>query len=366
MKVRNWLIVITVCIVITAALANFKFQQIKAGIEFAESFPEPMETVEFVIAQESPWQPELSVIAEVKAVQSVDLRNELAGRIVEVGFTSGETVMAGQLLIRLDTSEEEAQLAAAKAETKLAELEYTRNQELVDRGVLSEADRDRTFSQRDASRALEMELQAVIDKKNIHAPFDAITGLHELEVGQYLDAGTLITRLVGVSDDIWIDFSLPQHQATLGIGDEITLNAPNLLNESKKARIIAIDAWVDTQSRNVRYRAMTNNATGELSPGYALTVDVPLGRPESKVLIPITAVRYDSFGPNVFVLIPAEEGARVSERATRRSVELGAEKDYMIIVESGLSVGERIATSGSFKLREGILVDAKRSPQLGN
>jgi membrane fusion protein (multidrug efflux system) len=330
-------------------------------MEMAASFPEPMESVEFTVAKEVTWQPTISVKAEAVAIQSVNIRNELDGRIVEVNFQPGDTVKAGQVLIRLDTSEERARLAAARAQTRLAELDYQRNQQLVEKRVISESERDRTFAERDASAAAEAQLEAIIEKMSIRAPFDAIAGLHELEVGQYLEGGTIITRLVGLNDEIWIDFSLPQHQAQLQVGDSIDLSTRQLKNVPPNARIIARDAWVDTQSRNIRYRAIADIKGFNLYPGSAISVNAPLSETTTAISIPVTAVRYDTHGTIVFVLVPDDGDERAAYRARQRSISLGLENNQNVYVLDGLNPGEIIATFGSFKLREGILVNAKGS-----
>ena len=358
MKFRRWLIVILCCFGIAAGLAWIKYSQIQQAIEFAQSFPEPMETVEFAITERTSWHPELDITAEIVATRSIELRNELSGRIVEVNFAAGETVAKGQVLVRQDTSQEEARLAAAVADSELAALEYERIRKLVERNVASESERDQTLARRNSSVAEQRALQAIIDKKNIVAPFDAISGLHELEVGEYLEGGTLISRLVGVSDEVWVDFTLPQAQAVLQTGDTVRITAPGILDDAMPARIIARDAWVDTRSRNVRFRAITGNADGRLSPGLSVTVNATVGSELAAVKVPNMSVRYDLIGPHVFVLDPIVGAERGTDRARRRPVTPGPELDQMIVISTGLQAGERVAANGAFKLREGLLVNA--------
>jgi membrane fusion protein (multidrug efflux system) len=124
------------------------------------------------------------------------------------------------------------------------------------------------------------------------------------------------------------------------------------------ARIIARDAWVDTRSRNVRFRAIAGNADGRLSPGHSVTVNVAVGSELTVVQVPNMAVRYDLVGPHVFVLDPLDGAERGTDRARRRPVTPGPEIDQMIVISAGLQVGERVAANGAFKLREGLLVNA--------
>ncbi|MGI9285535.1 MAG: efflux RND transporter periplasmic adaptor subunit [Pseudomonadales bacterium] len=300
MKLRRWVIIGLVCFCVTAALAAFKVMQIRAAIAFAESFPEPVEAVELAVVEQVSWRPNVSATAEVVAPRDVELSNELAGRIVEVGFEPGATVAASQLLVRFDTSEERARLEAAQAQAELARLVLARNKKLLKTGAAAKEAYDQAVAQRNAALAEERALRAIIAKKTLRASFAAEAGLHQLAVGQYLDAATVITRLVGTGEDIWLDFTLPQQQARLSKGDVVKAVAPGLLDRAIEATIIARDAWVDKQSRNVRYRALATEITN-LNPGTIVNVSVPMGQTQTVARLPATAVRYDSFGASVYV-----------------------------------------------------------------
>lgn len=358
MKLRRWVIIGVVCLCVVAALATFKVMQIRAAIAFGESFPETVEAVELAIVEQIEWRPSVSATAEIVALKDVELSNELAGRVVEVGFKPGASVVAGQLLVRFDTSEERARLEAARAQAELARLVLERNQKLLKTGSAAKESYDQAAAQRNATLAEERALQAVIAKKTLRAPFAAVAGLHELEAGQYLDAATVITRLVGTDKGVWLDFTLPQQQARLKTGDVVEAVAPGLLVQPVAATIIARNAWVDRQSRNVRYRALITEADA-LSPGTLVTVNVPTGPIRSVARVPETAVRYDSFGASVYVLEPAEPDAPAKERASRRAVTLGPQEKKTVIIVSGVKAGERVAANGAFKLRDGVLVAAK-------
>ncbi len=358
MKLRRWVMLGLACLCIVAALATFKVMQIRAAIAFGESFPETVEAVELAVVEQVQWRPSVSVTAEIVAPQDVELSNELAGRVVEVGFKPGDSVDAGQLLVRFDTSEERARLEAATAQAELARLVLDRNKKLLKTGSAAKESYDQAVAQRNAALAEERALQAVIAKKTLRAPFAAAAGLHELEAGQYLDAATVITRLVGTDKGVWLDFTLPQQKANLEKGKIVQVVAPGLLQQPIDATIIARNAWVDRQSRNVRYRALIT-AAGALSPGAIVTVNVPTGPPRRVLRVPETAVRYDSFGASVYVLEPAEPDAAAKERVSRRAVTLGPQENKTVIIISGLEADERIAANGSFKLRDGVLVSAK-------
>ncbi|MEJ2602707.1 MAG: efflux RND transporter periplasmic adaptor subunit [Gammaproteobacteria bacterium] len=358
-RFAGWLLVLVICLAIAGGLGLFKFMQIRAAIAFAQSFPESSEAVEAVYAEAVTRRPVVSAVGEVVPVRSVELRTELAGRITEVGFSPGARVTAGQVLVRLDTREEEARLAAAEAQAELAGIILARNESLTATSAVSKQAADTARAERDAAVATANRLRTIIDKMTLRAPFEAIAGLHELQPGQFLEAGTTVTRLVGVSEEVWIDFSLPQEESDLRIGDTVSVKAVRRRDESAEARVIARDPFVDRGSRNVRFRAVVPNEPGSLEPGAIVTVSVPVGAEATLLRIPATAVRRDAFGTSVFVLVPAEAGADAAERAERRAVEVDRIDAGHAFIRSGIAAGEKIATDGSFKLRDGILVNSR-------
>ncbi|HEY5645044.1 MAG TPA: efflux RND transporter periplasmic adaptor subunit [Pseudomonadales bacterium] len=363
---RGWLIVIGLCLLAAAGFGYYKYSRIQAAIAFAAGFPEQVVAVESVLATQEAWQPRTSVTGEVVARRSVSLSNELGGAIVEVGFRSGDRVRTGQVLVRLDTSEERAQLAAARADAEIARLELSRAEKLIRSGAAAQEARDQARARFDASVAAVNRLLAVIEKKTLRAPFDATTGLHELEIGQYLDKGAVIARLIGVDDAVWVDFTLPQQQATVRLGETVRVIVPGQ-DEELVAEVIARDAFVNERSRNVGLRALAQNAGDRLLPGSLVSVEVPMAQERVATLVPVTAVRRNSFGASVFVLKPAEQGARGGYRAALRPVTLGPQRGDRIIIAEGLEPGERVATAGAFKLREGALVnDVSRADPAGS
>jgi membrane fusion protein (multidrug efflux system) len=361
MQSRRWITVVAICVFLFVALAGYKALLISRAIAFAESFPEQSETVEAALVVQKPWVQNVSALGEVVAPQSVELRNELEGKISQVGFTSGIAVKKGQLLVQLDASEEQAQLKAAQAEAELARLALQRYSKLMKSNASSKDQYDQANAEYAVAVARAQALQATIDKKTLTAPFDAIAGLHTLEVGQFLSANTLVTRLVGVSADVWVDFYLPQQQAALPVGTPVSVTARSLLEAPVSGRIIAKDPSVTQSSRNLRFRAQIDKAPAALRPGVAVDVGVAAGMADSSLVLPSSAIRYDTTGPYVFVIKsvtkPADEkGKAVNElRASRRDVVLGSEQAKHTVIVSGVAAGERVATNGSFKLRDGML-----------
>ncbi len=362
-----WLIAVFLCVVTALGLGWYKYSQIQTAMAFAAAFPERVETVEGFTARESLWQPTTRVTGEVIAVRAVIIAAEVAGAIVDVGVEPGGRVAAGELLVRLDTSEERALLAAAEAELEIARLALMRSERLLDANLGTAEARDEARARFDAAEAARQRIAAVIAKKSLKAPFAATAGLHELDVGQFLDRGDEVVRLIGRGDSLWVDFTLPQEEALLAEGEWVVIfphgggfpHGGDL--DPVRARVIARDSFVNERSRNVRYRSLVDRAALGQHPGAIVTVQAPLGAPETATLVPAPAVRRDAFGAKLFVLRPSEEGARAPERAERREVTLGPRRGEFIVIASGLRPGERVAADGAFKLRDGVLVSATGS-----
>jgi len=361
MKLFSWITTVVVCGLVAVALGVYKYNQISAAIALGESFPEPAEAVEVYIVQSMPRQASVAVTGEVVATQSATLQNELTGRIVEVGFAPGAQVRQGQVLLRLDTSQERAQLDEARADQKIARLALKRAQRLVRSGAGSVEVQDQAQDQYDGALARVSALLALIEKKTLVAPFAAVTSLHQLEVGQFLDAGTEITTLVGLSDFIWIDFTLPQDNAAIEVDSQVEILAGQI-SRPLNATVIARDAAVNVRSRNLKLRArLPATAAENLLPGMLVRVNVPLGEESVTLVAPPTAVRRNAMGASVYVLESVMENGVQKTRARRRAVTLAnipkadLEQDLVLITE-GLEVGEKIAAIGAFKLRDGVLV----------
>ena len=365
MKARHWTIAVCACLLLFAGLAAYKYSQIKAAIAFGESFGEPSETVETVAVEMRDVQEYVSTIGEIVAPQSVTLRNELPGRIVAVNFSSGSRVSEGDILVQLDIAEEQAQLTSAQARAELARLDLQRARALQGSKMVSEERIDQAVAQANVARADVLALQAMIDKKTLRAPFDAVAGLHQFEVGDVLQANTEITTLVGINPFIWVDFSVPDNQAGIAIGTEVMVAHPTAPDKILGAEVVARDSVVSAKSRNLRLRARLENSAG-LAPNTAVNVAVPVGQSLSRAHVPATAVRLDGLGDYVFVLEPDPDSGESSQpayRARRQAVTVGPQSGQWVAIMEGLQGGELVAANGAFKLRPNILVmPGERAP----
>jgi membrane fusion protein (multidrug efflux system) len=334
-------------------LAAWKYESIQGEQTASANQSEPMESVTVAVARAIDHRPTTTSIGTVLALRSVTLKNELAGTVRDVRLVPGQIVEAGTLLVALDVSVEEAELKAQEAQAALAKTVLDRRQDLREDLATTQEEVDRARADLDVAQAQMARTKAVIAKKTIRAPFRARVGIADVHPGQYLDEGTLLTTLQGLGDAVHVDFSVPQQVATsLRVGESVEVfaagNSPVVM-----AKLVALDARVDPTTRNAMVRARIEGTRHAPAPGSSVRVRVPVGSLQTVVAIPVSALRKGPGGDQVFVVAPDKDGRT---RVHARQVESGAMLGDEIVIQSGLTAGERIAALGSFKLRDGILV----------
>jgi membrane fusion protein (multidrug efflux system) len=340
-------------VVIGGGLMAWKRGSIRGADAAARKQPEPIESVSIAVAAETPYRATTTSIGTVHALNSITLRNEVAGTVHKVTLVPGAVVETGAVLVRLDVSVEEAELAAQRAEADLAVTTLARLERLRDSEATSQEEVDQARAARDVALAQMARTQAIIARKTIRAPFRARVGLADVHVGQYLNEGTELTTLQGVDEAAHVDFTVAQTvAAALHNGDVVRVYPAN---DTKPliAHIVGIDARVDPTTRNALVRARIPDHTP--APGASVRVEIPVGPLSSAVRIPVSALRTGPGGDHLFVIAPDSSG---KPRAHLVPVESGPVVDDEVLILKGLTPGQQVATSGSFKLREGVLVTA--------
>lgn len=352
LQLKRWSVTVLLLLLVIASLGFIKFTQIKAAIAFGESFPEANETVEATNVQWSTWQPTVTLVGEVKAQNTIDIRNELEGILTQFNVPSGGKVSKGQLLAQFNVDTETAELQAIEAEIALAKLDVKRFTDLLDLRASSKEQLDRAKAQLAIAQARARGIQANIDKKSIHAPFDAQASIHDWQVGGYIAANTLLVNLVGSANEVWVDFSLPQQYAELALGTLVKINQTTIDAAPIQAELVALNQQLSTSSRTLLARAKMNTEERPLPPGAIVSVLVPVNKPIKAMPVPNEAIRYDAFGTFVYAL---EKDENDDYRAIRKPVKVIAKQTAISYVSEGLSANELIATVGSSKLRPNIL-----------
>lgn len=353
MHIRRWLVAIIIIVVTVAGLGAIKYNQVMAAIAYGESFPEPSASVKTVTTQITSLTPQEKVTGQVTAKQVVTLQNELGGVIKNVGFKPGEAVKKGQLLLAFDVSQEFAQLNAAKANYLLTKNTLTRFDKLLKQRKVSQQDFDLAQANYEVAKANIANLNSVIAKKKLLAPFAGNMGLEVYQVGQFLPQQTPISTLIGSTEQLWVDFKLPQTSARLSLEDTVMLQAINDTNAVKvAAKIIAIDSQVNAKTRQLKYRALVENTNGQLHHNEMINVYLP--RPSvDAVIVPNLSIGRNGTETFVYQLKKDPQG---QYRAHKTNVIIGQRQGDNQLILSGIGAQQLIATEGAFKLRQGLLV----------
>jgi membrane fusion protein (multidrug efflux system) len=351
------IVVIGAVLAVAAALALWKQSAIAGSNAAAASMPEPMESVAAAIAQEREHNRTTTSIGTIVALRSVTLRNEVPGTVSQVRLVPGQVVEAGTVLVALDTSVERAELKALEAQAALAETRAGRLRRMNEQRAASDDELDTAIAEKDVAFAQVARTRAIIARKTIRAPFRARVGISDVHPGQYLSEGTQLTTLQGVDDAAYVDFTVAQQVAAfLRKGAAVQIYAGpegQTAGVPITAKIVATDSRVDRSTRNAVVRARIDDADLAPAPGASVRVNVPVGAPQLAVTIPASALRKGPAGDHVFVLTEDDTG---KTRAYARTVEVEALSGDEVVIRRGLEAGERVAASGSFKLREAALV----------
>lgn len=355
---RKIILALGLVLLVVGGLAGVKVLQIRTLIAAGKSFAPPPETVSATVVREEQWQGILSAIGSITAVQGVNVTAELPGIVQEIAFEPGAVVAKGDLLVRLDTSTEQAQLRAIEAQLALDRLNLERVRSLRAASMVSQSDLDTAEAAVKQNQANADAIRATIEKKTIRAPFAGRLGIRLVNLGQYLDGGKPIVSLQSLSP-VYADFSLPQQDlARLKTGMRVRVAIDAYPGKQFEGVLTAINPDLDPSTRSVGLQATFENSNQLLRPGMFVRVDVLLPGETPVLVIPATAVLSAPYGDSVYVIEskPADTngpaGLVVRQQFIRSS---GARGDFLS-VESGLKPGERIVSSGVFKLRNGMAV----------
>jgi membrane fusion protein, multidrug efflux system len=356
-KTKQRIFVVAGLFLVVAVLAGLKAGQIITMVRAGESFVPPPEAVASAKVEPVEWEATRAAIGSLVAVRGVTLGAELPGLVREIAFESGTSVKQGTVLVRLDTSAEEAQLAAALADASLATLNLGRTRKLRESEANAQADLDAVEARAKQAQATVANLRAIIAKKTIRAPFDGRISIRQVELGQIVSPGTPIGSLQAISP-IHADFWLPQQSlAELRAGQRTRIRTDAFPDARWDGEITTINPEVDPATRNVRVRATFPNPDGRLRPGMFANVEVLSSEKRSLLIVPATAVIFAPYGDSVFAIEEKKDDAGKTTTVVRQTfVRTGERRGDLVAVASGLKAGERIVSSGAFKLRNGVAV----------
>jgi len=356
--IRKILLAVFVVLLVLGGLAGVKALQIKKLMDGGKSYAAPPESVSAALVKEEKWQGSLTAIGSIMAVQGVTVSPEIAGLIREISFESGALVTKGDLLARLDTSLEEAQLRALKAQEELAQLTLTRERTLRSQNMVSQAELDTAEATLKQTQGNSDAVRATIEKKTIRAPFTGRLGIRLVNLGQYIDTGKPIVSLQSLAP-IYADFSLPQQElARLETGMRVRVTTDAYPDRRFDGTLTAINPDLDQTTRSVGLQATFTNSDQLLRPGMFARVEVLLPEEQPVLVIPATSVLSAPYGDSVYVIEskPGKDNAKPGLAVRQQFIRTGHTRGDFVSVESGLKPGERIVSAGIFKLRNGMPV----------
>lgn len=377
--IKRFTIALILLVLVCGGIIGFNKFRDNAIKQFFANMPVATVTVSSQTVDPVTWTPSIEALGTVSASQGVDLTVETAGVIKEIRFEANDQVKAGAVLIQLDDAVQQADLAAAKTQAALDQTALDRASLLQKRGVGSDVSVDSARGAADASTSQVAKLQALLDQKQLRAPFSGTIGIRKVDIGQYLAPGTIVATLQDL-ETMYVDFSVPEQQLQL-----LKIGGPVRFGQTGdgmpfKGSIIGIEPKVDPVSRLVKVRAEVNNADGKLSPGQFVQAEVLLPQETNVVALSQTSVVTSLYGDYVFVIQPADkpEAPANSEKpadqgkakveavsakaepekeqplvARQAFVKTGRRSDGIVEILSGVKPGDRVVTAGQNRLSNG-------------
>lgn len=283
----------------------------------------------------------------ILANEDVEIRSEVQGKIVKIAFKEGGKVRKGDLLVKIDDAELQAQLLKARSSRKLAEDEEFRMRKQLEIEAVSRKDYDQALNGLNMEKAQEKLLLAQLEKTQLRAPFSGTAGLKRVSEGAYVSPATLITTLQQI-DPVKLDFSIPGKYAGRVRTGQVVRFTVQGSGKTLEGKIFAIDPRLDPNSRTLQLRAICPNAGQDVLPGAFAAVEVPLETLDSALMVPTEALSADARGPKVFLF----QGGK----AQVRPVQAGLRTDSAVQIVSGLKTGDTVITSGIIQIRPGSAV----------
>lgn len=362
---KRLVIAIAIMLGIMVIIYGSFFLKVSAAIKMFKNMKQEV-VVSDAPAQTQTWEPYFTSVGNLTPVQGVEVSNQLAGNVTAIHFQSGTQVKKGQLLVQLDDSSQRAQLIGLQAQLQLAKTNYQRAQKLVKQHLVSKSNFDTAKNNYKQAQSNLSNVQTAIDKLAIRAPFSGQIGIRNINLGQYLPAGTSIASLQSLGT-LYVQFSLPeQNLAALKKGEHVEVTVDAYPDKTFDGELNAINSNVDPNTHNVTIQAIIHNPEHLLRAGLFANVKVFAGQPKQVVTVSTTAVDYSLYGSSVFIV---KQDGKDSEgkpvfKVTQQFVTTGQERDSRVAITKGLKAGDVVVTAGQQKLQNGMQVEINNSVKL--
>lgn len=364
---RTWLRYLVVLLLVGAVAGGLiKFQQFKAGIlkQVVASIRSEIPTVATATATMQPWQSNLTAVGTARASNGADLAAEVGGVVDQIDFESGQTVAAGTVLSRLRPNDDAAKLAQLQAAADLANVTLQRDQKQLTAHGVAQATVDTDEANLKVNRAQVAAQQAIMAEKIVRAPFAGRLGVRQVDLGQFIAAGTAIVTLQQL-DPMFVDFYLPQQAVgQIATGQTVEITADSWPGKSFQGKIVAVNPKIDAASRMLQVRASVPNADGALLPGMFVNVSTATGEPKPLVTIPSAAVAYNPYGSLVYVVHVDKDAQGKDQQLVRQQfVATGASRGDQVSILKGVAANDVVVTAGQLKLHNGSIVKVDNTVQ---
>lgn len=315
---------------------------------------QPAQTVATMTAKREVWQPTLSAIGSLRAVQGVDVTTEVGGLVQKIDFNSGDHVQAGDLLVQLRVSADKAALQGLEAAAKLAKLNYERDQTLIKKHAISASQLQQDRSKLESAQAAVAQQKADIAKKTINAPFSGELGVRQVDLGEYVSPGTTVVTLQSLHP-LYVEFSLPQGDIDkVRNGQEVVVTVDAYPGMRFMGKVNAVEPKVNRATRNFNVQATIPNKDERLRPGMFANVGVLLPEQPHYVTLPRTAVAYNPYGDYVYVIEKTrDKQGNTVLKAQQHVVKTGPTRGDQVAILKGVKAGQQVVVAGQIKLRDG-------------
>ena len=312
--------------------------------------PQGPAAVEVGRAELTRIEDDAQAVGSLRSNQGVMLRPEVSGRVSKLGFSDGQRVRRGQVLVQLDDALQQAQLQQAQAQASIARTNLQRNRELVAQNFVSQSVVDQAQANLEVAEAQVALAQAQLQHMKVLAPFDGFAGIRSVNVGDYVKDGADLVQVEDVST-VWVDFRLPErYLAQLKPGQEVAVTLDALPGRPHTARVTAVDSQLDASGRSVLVRARVANAGGVLRSGLFARTRIVFGTREQAITVPEEALV--PMGEQQF-LIKVVDGAGGSKLGQRMPARIGVRRAGRVEVLEGLKAGDLVVVAGQARLMRG-------------
>jgi membrane fusion protein (multidrug efflux system) len=328
------------------------FRSVMIG-KFLATLSDQTQTVATTTAQTSAWQPTVDAVGSVVAINGANLSAEVDGIVDTIDFESGQTVPAGKLLMTLRPNNDDAVLRELAAAAELDRITYRRDVKQLQADAVAQATVDSDRATLESAEAQVDAQRALMEEKQIRAPFAGTLGIRQVDLGQYLAAGTEIVTLQQLNP-LFVDFYLPQQALSeISTGQPVAISVDAFPGKTFPGKISAIGSAVDTSTRTVQVRATIGNDALQLRPGMFVTVSIANGAPQTYITLPQTAITYNPYGDTVYIVKNNQANGKATLTAVQQFVQLGDTRGDQVAILKGVNAGDQVVTAGQLKLKNG-------------